>query len=132
MAHGLLWLFEAIFVAIVALLLLSILGGLSLYVVSLQVQVVLVVALILAAVVTAFLLYKALQARFLKVKTGREALIGSMGIAVTDLKPKGEVRVLSEFWQAEALDGWIQKGTKVEVTNMEGLFLIVRIAKEKV
>ncbi len=132
MAHGLLWLFEAIFVAIVALLLLSIVGGMSLYVLSNQVQAVLIIALIVAAVVTAFLLYKALQARFLKVKTGKEALIGSIGVAVTDLKPKGEVRVLSEFWQAEALSGWIERGAKVEVTNMEGLFLIVRTVNAKV
>jgi len=132
MVHGLLWLFEAIFVAVVALLLISILGGISLYGLSVQVQVVLVVVLILAAVIAAFLLYKALQARFLKVKTGREALIGARGEAVTDLNPKGEVRVMSEYWQARAIDGFIDKGREVEVKGMDGLFLIVRVVEEKV
>jgi membrane-bound serine protease (ClpP class) len=132
MVHGLLWLFEAIYIAVVGILLLSILSGMSLYGVSGQVQGVLVVAVIVAAVMTALLLYKALQARFLKVRTGREVLIGARGEAVTDLRPKGEVRVMSEYWQAKSESEWISKGEKVEVMGMDGLFLIVKLLKEKV
>jgi membrane-bound ClpP family serine protease len=132
MGHGLLWLFEAIYIAIVGLLLLSILTGMSLYGLSAQVQGVLVIAVIVAALVTAFLLYKALQARFLKVRTGIEVLIGARGEAVTDLRPKGEVRVMSEFWEAKSEGEWISKGENVEVMGMDGLFLIVKTVKEKV
>jgi membrane-bound serine protease (ClpP class) len=67
-----------------------------------------------------------------RVRTGPEVLVGATGIATTDLKPKGEVRVNGEFWQAEAKEGWIEKDREVEVVNMEGLVLAVRMAKGKI
>jgi membrane-bound serine protease (ClpP class) len=96
-----------------------------------QIQVVLVVAAIAMASLFSFIVYKAAKAKLSKVRTGREALIGAKGIAVNDLKPKGEIRVVGEFWQAKAKDEWINKGEEVEVVDMEGLFLIVRPAKRK-
>ena len=41
--------------------------------------------------------------------TGPEAMIGKTGVAITDLKPKGEVRVAGEIWRAESLSGDIDK-----------------------
>jgi membrane-bound ClpP family serine protease len=58
--------------------------------------------------------------------------IGSVGLAVTDLKPRGEIRVLGEFWQATAKEGEIKTGEKVEVVGMEGMLLVVKPVKEKV
>jgi membrane-bound serine protease (ClpP class) len=79
-----------------------------------------------------FLVYKVAKARRLKVVTGAEALIGAFGVVVSELKPKGEVRVRGEFWQAKTEQKPIRKGEKVEVVDREGLFLIVRSVKEKV
>jgi membrane-bound serine protease (ClpP class) len=132
MVHGLLLFFEVVYAVAIGLLLFSIIAGMSIYGVSAPVQVVLLIAVILGALITALLLYKALHTRFLRIKTGREALIGARGEAVTALNPKGQIRVLSEFWQARALEGWIEKGKDVEVTGMDGLFLIVKVAEEKV
>jgi len=71
------------------------------------------------------------KAQFRRVKTGKEALIGARGVATTDLKPKGEVRVMSEFWEATAEDTTIAAGQAVEVVGMEGMTLVVKPARAK-
>jgi membrane-bound serine protease (ClpP class) len=71
------------------------------------------------------------KAQFRRVKTGKEALIGARGVATTDLKPKGEVRVMSEFWEATAKDTPITAGQEVEVIGMEGMTLVVKLAEQK-
>ncbi len=77
-----------------------------------------------------FIAYKAVESVFFKVKTGAEALIGNTGVATTDLNPKGTVRVMGEFWQATAKNGFIKKDESVKVTGMEGMTLIVEPLKE--
>jgi membrane-bound serine protease (ClpP class) len=72
-----------------------------------------------------------LKAQYAKVKTGKEALIGAKGVAVTDLNPKGEIRVVGEFWQATAKGTQIRSGQTVEVVGMEGMFLVVKPSEEK-
>ena len=71
------------------------------------------------------------KAQFKRVKTGKEALIGSKGVATSDLKPKGEVRVMGEFWEATAKDTPIAAGQAVEVVGMEGMFLVVKPVEQK-
>jgi membrane-bound serine protease (ClpP class) len=65
------------------------------------------------------------------VKTGKEALIGAKGIATTDLKPKGEVRVVGEFWEATAKDATIPVGQMVEVVSIDGVYLVVKPVEQK-
>jgi membrane-bound serine protease (ClpP class) len=77
------------------------------------------------------MIYKAAQAKLSKIKTGKEALISSKGVAVTDLNPKGEIRVLGEFWQATTKESEIKTGEKVDVVGMQGMFLVVKPIKEK-
>ncbi len=90
-----------------------------------------IVLFVLAAIV-ALLIYMALRAQYLHVKTGKEALIGAVGLATTDLKPKGQVRVQGEFWQAKSFGQVpIANGESVEVVTMDGMFLIVKRTKEK-
>jgi membrane-bound serine protease (ClpP class) len=60
--------------------------------------------------------------------TGAEALIGKIGVALTDLKPKGEVRVLGEIWRAKSLSGDIPKGSQVIVKALVGL--VVEVEKK--
>jgi membrane-bound serine protease (ClpP class) len=57
--------------------------------------------------------------------TGPEALIGKIGIALTDLKPDGEVRVLGVVWRAKSVSGNIQKGESVKVIALKNLALTV-------
>ena len=45
--------------------------------------------------------------------TGSEAMIGKIGVAISDLNPKGEVRVIGEIWRAESVSGDIAKGEQV-------------------
>ena len=62
--------------------------------------------------------------------TGAEALIGKTGLAITELKPKGEVRVEGVIWRAQALSGEIEKGERVTVKAMKGLVLTVEKSQE--
>lgn len=106
--------------------------GLSFFRVSLLIQVMVVVAGIVVISVRTIRLYRGVRERMLaKAKAGPEAIIGSLGIATTDLRTKGEVRVNGEFWQAMAEEGWIEKDREVEVVSLEGLTLTVRRVKEK-
>ncbi len=57
--------------------------------------------------------------------TGSEAMMEKTGIAITDLTPKGEVRVQGEIWRAESSSGNILKGEQVTVKALKGLVVIV-------
>lgn len=96
-----------------------------------EIQTGLVTVAVAAAVAFAFIVYKVAQTKKVKVKTGAETLIGAVGYAVTDLKPKGHIRVLGEFWQARCLNGEIMKGEEVKVLGIEGLTLLVKRVEEK-
>jgi membrane-bound serine protease (ClpP class) len=63
--------------------------------------------------------------------TGPEAMIGKTGMAITDLKPKGEVRVEGEIWRAESLSGDIEKGEQVNVKTLKGLVVMVENVQEQ-
>ena len=84
-----------------------------------------VVALIVAGIFTA-----GVRAQFRRVKTGREALIGAKGTAITDLNPKGTARVNGEFWEAATQDIMIKAGQQVEVVGMDGMTLVVKPANK--
>jgi membrane-bound serine protease (ClpP class) len=57
--------------------------------------------------------------------TGSEAIIGKVGVAITDLRPSGEVRVEGVIWRAESISGEILRGQQVRVKSMKGLMVIV-------
>jgi len=57
--------------------------------------------------------------------TGPEALAGQIGVAVTDLKPDGEVRVGGIIWRAQSISGEILRGESVRVKSVNNLVLIV-------
>ena len=50
-------------------------------------------------------------------------IIGSEGVATTDLNPDGIVKVRSETWSATSLNGPIANGTKVQVIESTGVRL---------
>ena len=129
--HAALVFIAAACIVIAVLLSFSVFQSANFHEVSLQVQIALAVIVLAIAAIAIWMIYKAAKADLYKIKTGKEALVGSVGVAVTDLKPNGEIRVLGEFWQATVKEGWIKNGEKVEVVGMDGMFLVVRPVKEK-
>jgi membrane-bound serine protease (ClpP class) len=66
-----------------------------------------------------------LKAQRRKVVTGIEGLTGATGKSLDILNPAGTVMVYGEIWNAESIEGIIQKGEKVRVTTMQNLKLYV-------
>lgn len=78
--------------------------------------------------VTAFfllLIRASLRTRRLPVTLGPEALLGKEGVVISDLAPRGAVRVEGEDWTAIAEFGPIKSGEIVEVIGVEGVTLRV-------
>ena len=63
--------------------------------------------------------------------TGPEGMIGKVGVAISDLKPKGEVRVGGEAWRAVSVSGDIEKGDKVTVKALKGLVVMVEKGQDQ-
>jgi membrane-bound serine protease (ClpP class) len=69
--------------------------------------------------------------RGLKAEHGRRhayglvGLEGAEGVAVSDLRPQGLVKVRSQTWSARAINGDVPAGTPVQVIKAEGLRLEV-------
>jgi membrane-bound serine protease (ClpP class) len=62
------------------------------------------------------LVFLVIKAHGRKAFTGREGLVGEVGVARTDLSPEGKVFVHGELWNAEA-ETAIPKGSKVKVVK---------------
>ncbi len=75
-----------------------------------------------------FLTTLVLRARRNRVITGREGMIGEIGIARTQLEPAGKVFVHGELWNAVARTS-VPQGTRVRVSGVDGLQLIVEPAE---
>lgn len=58
----------------------------------------------------------------------RKALVGLHGIALTDLRPIGDVEIEGQHIEALAEMGWIEAGSPVVVTHADGLEIKVRAA----
>ena len=74
--------------------------------------------------ITAFLMSAAVRARRNKVVTGRQGLIGEIGVAETTLSPAGKVFVHGELWDAVSTAP-ITAGEQVIVRQVDGLTLRV-------
>src|SRR5207302_6519412 len=70
--------------------------------------------------ITVFLMTLALRARRNRVTTGREGMIGEIGIARTQLEPAGKVFVHGELWNAVAKTT-VPPGARVRVAGIDGL-----------
>ena len=129
--HAWLAFIAGILVVVGGLLIFGAMAGIAYYGLALQFEAALAIILLVIAGIAVWLFFIGVRAQHKRVKTGKEALIGAKGIATTDLNPKGEVRVLGEFWEATIQDGEIAKGQAVEVVDMEGMFLVVKLAQHK-
>ncbi len=75
-----------------------------------------------------FLMTLVMRARRNRVTTGREGMIGEIGVARTQLEPNGKVFVHGELWNAVARTS-VAEGTRVRVSAVDGLHLIVEPAE---
>jgi len=78
-----------------------------------------------------FALSKGIKIQWKKPVTGREGLLGKVGIAKTDLTPEGTIFVHGERWQASTEEEKIKEGEEVEVLEIKGLNLIVKKYERK-
>src|SRR6266542_3831190 len=96
-----------------------------------EMRVHLITALIVSVpigLITIFLMTLALRARRNRVTTGREGMIGEIGVTRTQLEPAGKVFVHGELWDATAKTT-VPLGARVRVAGVEGLQLIVEPAE---
>jgi len=106
-----------------------ILGSLMLFKSTPSLSIHLPISVILAVSLTtaAFFIFAvgmALRSHRKKVTTGKEGIIGEVGIAVSNISPEGQVKIHGEYWKALS-NQKIKKNEKVKVINVEGLKLIV-------
>ncbi len=57
---------------------------------------------------------------------GLPTMVGSKGKVTEPLTPEGMVTIRSELWQAESVEGDMDKGEEVMVVGEDGLKLVVR------
>ncbi len=85
--------------------------------------------ILIVALSAAFFLFAVtygIRAHRRKVSTGDEGIVGEEGVAISNLKPTGEVQVHGEIWSAESDGGEIKKGDAVTITGIEKLKLKVK------
>jgi membrane protein implicated in regulation of membrane protease activity len=56
----------------------------------------------------------------------RDEIIGQVGVVITDLAPRGQIKLRNEIWSGRSDSGTIRQGMKVKVVNMDGIQLIVQ------
>jgi membrane protein implicated in regulation of membrane protease activity len=82
-------------------------------------------ALIPLALWELFEIYIWMKWRKIRSITGPEAFIGSVGRAVTDCRPEGQVRVKGALWRAHCPQG-VDAGDHIVVEARDGMMLTVR------
>jgi membrane-bound serine protease (ClpP class) len=83
------------------------------------------------ALLFAFAAAKVIQVRRAPTQTGREELVGQVGVVRTPLDPDGYVLVHGELWHATSESGPIPAGQAVEVTRLDdNLGIAVRPATQ--
>jgi membrane-bound serine protease (ClpP class) len=86
-----------------------------------------------AVMTAAFFLFAVgagVRAQGRRVETGREALVGAIGVVRRELAPEGTVFVQGELWSAASSSGMIPAGARVRVVAINGLHLKVRAVDE--
>jgi membrane-bound serine protease (ClpP class) len=91
---------------------------------------VIVPVILTAAAVTLFLVSMGLRAMRRPPQTGREGMVGSIGVATTRLSPDGKLVIQGELWDAVS-DTPAEAGTPAKVLRVEGLKLHVTPVLQK-
>jgi len=91
-----------------------------------------IIAIICAVALIAFVIYAIVKGQRRKLATGTEEMVGKEAVAQTTLNPKGTVLAEGELWTAIAESSGIESGEEVIITKVEGLKLrVARKSKEK-
>jgi membrane-bound serine protease (ClpP class) len=122
-SHGLLTIGGIISLILGSIMLINTETTLEVFKISWQVILVIV---ILTAAFFIFAISFGIKAQSRKPTTGTEGIIGEIGETINDLEPEGQIRIHGEVWNAESLDGPLSTGTKVKVTQVSNLKLMVR------
>lgn len=87
-----------------------------------------VIMVVFTSALFIFIVGYAIKAQFKKPATGLEGMVGSTGIARSNLKTKGKIQIHGEIWNAilESSGEVIRKGEEVEVVRVEGMRLVVK------
>jgi membrane-bound serine protease (ClpP class) len=56
----------------------------------------------------------------------RRDIVGLKGVAVTDLRPSGKMRVGDEYYDVTTRGDYVEKDTEIEITQIEGNTIFVR------
>ncbi|MEX2236254.1 MAG: nodulation protein NfeD [Dehalococcoidia bacterium] len=80
----------------------------------------------LTAAFFVFVLQVLIKTRRIPIVTGREKMIGTCGIASSELDPHGKVAYAGESWNATSQSGPILLGERVTITDVDHLHLTVR------
>jgi membrane-bound serine protease (ClpP class) len=88
-----------------------------------------ILVVVLTAAFFLFAISFGIKAQRKKTVTGSEGIVGEYGIAISNLKPNGEVKVHGEIWNAECRQEEIKKGDEIEVVSIDHLKLIVKKKK---
>ncbi|HYH28082.1 MAG TPA: nodulation protein NfeD, partial [Actinomycetota bacterium] len=67
----------------------------------------------------------AMRARRQPATTGREGLVGMVGVTRGEVDPQGQVLVKGALWKAQAANGPIAAGRRIRVRRVDGLTLFV-------
>ena len=59
-----------------------------------------------------------------RAQMGAESMVGAVGIAATDCRPEGQVKLKGQLWNARCESG-VEQGDEVIVDRVDGLSLIV-------
>jgi len=75
-----------------------------------------------------FVVFYAIRAQFKKPATGLEGMIGTTGVARSNLNPRGKIQIHGEIWNGvvQLKEEVIKKGEEVEVVKIEGMRLVVK------
>ncbi|MBI4758278.1 MAG: nodulation protein NfeD [Chloroflexi bacterium] len=84
----------------------------------------------LTAAFFVFVVGAALRAQRRRVTTGREGLVGQVGVAKAALAPSGPILIDGELWEATSLSGRIEPGQRVRVIEVDGLRLKVKAQEQ--
>jgi membrane-bound ClpP family serine protease len=74
---------------------------------------------------------KIFQAMHMKVKTGREAMLGKTAVVIQNVDPEGKIQIATEIWNAFADGGRFLTGQKVKIVRFQGLSLLVEAASSE-
>jgi membrane-bound serine protease (ClpP class) len=87
---------------------------------------IIILIVVLTAMFFLFAITFAIKAQRKKPVTGPEGIVGETGIAFSNLKPDGEIKVHGEIWNAESIGGEIKRGEEIIVTKIINLKLFVK------